>query len=163
MPQLDPSSFSPQLVWLLITFVAMYFIMARVALPRIGQVLEERQSRIDDNLGMAESYKAEAEAAAVEYEKALTEARSQAQSVVRQVAEELAAEAAKQQDVLAEKLAVKIAAAEQSIADARTAAMENVRGIAIEVAADIASKVGGVDATDKQMESAIDSALQERH
>jgi F-type H+-transporting ATPase subunit b len=45
MPQLDFSTFSPQLIWLVITFLGLYLLMSRVALPRIGGVIEQRQSR----------------------------------------------------------------------------------------------------------------------
>ncbi|MDA0676265.1 MAG: F0F1 ATP synthase subunit B', partial [Proteobacteria bacterium] len=55
MPQLATGDFVPQLVWLAITFIALYVVMWRVALPRIVDVLEERQRRIDDDLLMAES------------------------------------------------------------------------------------------------------------
>ena len=76
MPQLDISVFAPQIVWLTITFLAMYFLMAKVALPRIAQVLDERQTRIDDNLEKAAALKKEAEDAATAYESSLAQARS---------------------------------------------------------------------------------------
>ncbi|HHI81664.1 MAG TPA: F0F1 ATP synthase subunit B', partial [Rhizobiales bacterium] len=43
MPQLDTSTFMPQLVWLAITFFVLYVIMTRLALPRIGGAIEQRQ------------------------------------------------------------------------------------------------------------------------
>src|SRR3990170_484006 len=45
LPQLNPADFSPQLIWLALTFVVLYLILARVALPRIGEVLDERRER----------------------------------------------------------------------------------------------------------------------
>ena len=78
MPQFDLSTFPTQLVWLVIAFVLLYVLMARVALPRIGQVLEERQEKIDDNLDTAEKLRAETEADSESYEAALVQAREQA-------------------------------------------------------------------------------------
>ena len=59
MPQLDPASFAPQLVWLFISFVALYFLLGRFALPKIGGVIKARQDRLDDDLSQAETMKCE--------------------------------------------------------------------------------------------------------
>ena len=50
MPQLDPSTFVAQLFWLVLSFVILYLLMWRVALPKVADVLQERQERIDDAL-----------------------------------------------------------------------------------------------------------------
>ena len=62
MPQLDISAFSPQIIWLIITFTLLYVLMAKVALPRIGSILEQRQARIDDNLDAAQNLRNESNA-----------------------------------------------------------------------------------------------------
>ena len=78
MPQLDLATFTPQLVWLGITFILLYLVMWRVALPRIGEVLEERQNRIQHDLDEAGRLKGEAEQALADFETSLSEARSKA-------------------------------------------------------------------------------------
>ena len=64
LPQLDASKYPSMVIWLAISFAVLYVLMAKVTLPRIAQVLEKRQDRIDDNLEKATGLKAEAEAAA---------------------------------------------------------------------------------------------------
>ena len=78
MPQLDVASYLPQLVWLAISFVVLYLLMAKLALPRIADVLEERSMRREDNLARAEDLQRQAEAAAEAYENVLAEARGAA-------------------------------------------------------------------------------------
>ena len=71
-PPLDPATFVPQLVWLAIAFGLLYLLLSRVALPRVGEVIEERADRIRRDLDQAEKLKAETEGALAAYEQALT-------------------------------------------------------------------------------------------
>ena len=162
MPQLDFSTFPTQWVWLAITFVVLYVLMAKVALPRVGQVLEERQNRIDDNLEMAGSLKQEAEAAAEAYEKSLTAARAEAQAVIREVAEQVTTEASKKTEELAGKLSVQVKTAEDKITAAKDAAVAGLRDVAIEVAGEIAAKLTDDKVADKAVSAAVDAAMQEQ-
>ena len=79
LPQLDAHTFAPQLFWLVLTFVALYFILSKVALPRIGEVLEERADRIARDLGAAQRLKDDTDKALADYEKALADARHSGQ------------------------------------------------------------------------------------
>ncbi|MGH6952803.1 MAG: F0F1 ATP synthase subunit B', partial [Alphaproteobacteria bacterium] len=105
MPQLDSATFPSQLVWLAITFVALYLVMWRVALPRVAEVLEGRRRRIDDNLERAGTLKDEAKAVLAAYEKTLAEARAHAQASLAAAGAELAAAAQGSHGELASRLA----------------------------------------------------------
>jgi F-type H+-transporting ATPase subunit b len=85
MPQLDITAFSPQIIWLIITFLLLYVLMAKVALPRIGNILEQRQARIDDNLDMAQSLKNESNIDAESYDHTIAEAREQARKSIQEI------------------------------------------------------------------------------
>src|SRR3569623_2748389 len=76
LPQLNPHHFTPQLFWLALTFIALLFVMSRIALPRVGEVIEERRDRIRRDLDAAARLKDETDKALAEYEKALADARS---------------------------------------------------------------------------------------
>ncbi|MDP6688760.1 MAG: F0F1 ATP synthase subunit B', partial [Alphaproteobacteria bacterium] len=84
MPQFWMEDFAPQMVWLVISFIALYLLMARVALPRVANVLETRHGRIADDLDQAQQLKTQAETVIAEYEAALAEARSDAQATIAQ-------------------------------------------------------------------------------
>lgn len=161
MPQFDPAFFAPQLFWLAVTFITLYVLMAKVALPKIGAVLDERQRKIDDNLDKAAQLKAEAEAAVAAYEKALSESRAHAHSVIKEASERLAKQAEERTRDLSAKLAEQIKAGETRIAAAKDAALTNVREVALDVAgATVARLLGGV-ADQSQLEAAVASALKE--
>ena len=94
MPQLDVTTYASQLFWLLLTFVPLYLVITKVALPRIGEVLEARQDKIDDDLKKAAARKEEAEAVMSEYEALQADAHAKAQALLRETQEAMKAEAA---------------------------------------------------------------------
>lgn len=161
MPQLDISTYAPQIVWLVITFLAMYLIMAKVALPRIAQVLDERQSRIDDNLEKATAFRKEADDAAKAYEKSLADARSKAQDEVKVVIDQVNAEAAKAQTALADKLNTELEAAEARISQAKDKALANIKEVSADVAKATVEKLSGVSIDDAAIETAVANAMEQ--
>jgi len=161
LPQLDTSQYAPQVIWLVISFALLYVLMARVALPRIGQVLEERQDRVNDNLEKAGALKAEAESVAEAYEGALADARAEAQAIVHQAAERMAADAAKRLARLSERLETEIKAAEARINEAREQAVANIRQVVVEVAGAAAERLSGGKLDGITLEAAVDAALKE--
>lgn len=163
MPQFDPSVYVVQFVWLAICFVALYVLMAMVALPRIGSVLEERQRRIDDNLDKAQRMKAEAEEVAQQYELTLAKARSQAAEIFNEGAGKVAAEAGIRQKALAAKLEGVIKSGEARIAEAKNKALAEVRSVATDVTQSIAVKLTGIAVESAEAAAAVDQVVKERH
>ncbi len=161
MPQFDPALWPPQLIWLLICFVALYFLMARVALPRIGSVLEERSLKISDALRKAEDLKAAAEAAEAAYEKLMADARAKAQEAVRVVREQSAAEATERHAELEQRLSEEVAAAEARIAKARDEAVAGIRAIATDLTIAATERLIGETIDAKTAASAVGAALKE--
>ena len=74
-PPFNKQTFPSQLLWLTLTFVALYLLMARIALPRIDSLLERRRQRIAGDLAEAQRLKGESDAAIAAYEKSLADAR----------------------------------------------------------------------------------------
>src|SRR5690348_14196378 len=80
-PPFDSSTFASQLVSLVVFFVALYIIVSRIALPRVGAVIDARQNKIEGDLAEAQKLKDESEAALQAYESDLAKARSRAQAI----------------------------------------------------------------------------------
>ena len=158
-PPFDAQSFASQLLWFALTFIALYLLMSRVALPRIGSILEERRRRIADDLAQAQRLKGEFDAAIAAHEKALSEARNRAQTLANETrAKASAAAAARRKDVDA-KLSLHVAEAEKTIAATRSAAMTNVRGIAGEAASAIVERLIGATPAGHEVDEAVSNAL----
>lgn len=142
-PPFQKDTFASQLLWLAIFFVALYLLASRLALPRLGSILEERHSRIAGDFEAAGRMKEEAEAAVAAYEKALADARARAQGMAAEARESLNRRSGAERKTLEEALAARLAAAERAIAATKAAAMTNVRSIAEETAMAIVAKLTG--------------------
>ena len=158
-PPFQAETFPSQLFWLVITFVVLYAVMAKVALPRVGSIIEARRTRIDGDLAEAHKLKASADEAMASYEKALAEARGRAQVIANEMRERLNAEAERNRKALDDKLNAKLADAEKTIAGTKAQAMSNVRAIAVDAAGAIVARLTGSAAADDAVDSAVDSAL----
>lgn len=159
MPQLDPSIFPTQLLWLLLTFIPLYLIVWRLALPRITEVRNARRDRIDDDLDKAERLRAEAQSVLQAYEKVLADAVSQAQVLHRDAAQELAEERARQEAALARRLSDQTRAAEERIAHEKNLAVDQMREAMQDVVRSASERLIGVAVSSQEAETAIRASL----
>ena len=158
LPQLKIETWPSQLFWLVVIFGIGYIFMARIVTPRIGSVLEERRTRLDDDLTRAREASSEAAQTRADYEASLDSARNEAAEFARNAAEDAASKADKEGAKAAKKMATKIAAAETKLAAARSEAESNIVAVAAEAAIDAAQQLAGVKATKAQAEKAVKSA-----
>jgi F-type H+-transporting ATPase subunit b len=146
-------------VSLVVAFVALYLIVSRIALPRVGSLLDERQNAIDGDLTAAQKLKDESDSALKAYESELAAARSRAQAISAETREKLNATSEVERKTLEEQLSLKLAEAEKTIASTRETAMSNVRGIAADAAAAIVQRLTGVLPDGASLDSAVDASL----
>jgi F-type H+-transporting ATPase subunit b len=158
-PPFNPQTFASQLVWLVITFVALYVMLSKVALPRVGAIIERRQKSISDDIADAGKLKVQSDEAIAAYEKALADARARAQAIANETRERQAAEADKTRKRIEGELNTKLAEAEKSIAATKQAAMLNVRGIAADATKAIVERLIGTAPTDAAVDAAVADAL----
>lgn len=159
LPQLDASTFEEQLAWLFLTFVVFYFIVSRIALPKISAVLETREEMIANDIDTADIKRREAEDVKAAFEATLEQARSQAHANALQVKESSAVEFAKVKAELDAKLGAEAAKAEANIAKAVSAAMAELDQVVSDVAGELVKKVSSIDTDKKKLSSAVKSAL----
>ena len=137
------STFGNQIFWLLITLVVIYFILSRIALPRIGAVLAERQGTITNDIAAAENLRAKAIEAEAAYNKALADARLEANRIIAEAKADIQADLDKAIAKADAQIAAKAAEGEKAIAEIRATALENVTEVAKDTAKEIVAAMGG--------------------
>jgi F-type H+-transporting ATPase subunit b len=158
-PPFEHSTFASQLVSLVIAFVALYVIVSRIALPRVGGTIDARHKAIEGDLAEAQKLRDASDSALKAYESELAAARSRAQAIGAETRERLNASAEAERKALEDRLHARLADAEKTIATTRQAAMGNVRGIAADAASAIVQQLTGALPDGNAVNSAVDASL----
>ncbi|MCI4664369.1 MAG: F0F1 ATP synthase subunit B' [Neomegalonema sp.] len=150
LPQLDFSTWPSQIFWLVVSFGALYFILSRLALPKIAETLQARQDQIAGDLDLAGEFEQKAKEAEEAYNAALASARAEA----RKIADKTQAEIKTQMDAAMAEADARIEARATESTTRIAAIRDDARAQATTVAEDIAGALiaklgpaGGVDAS----------------
>jgi F-type H+-transporting ATPase subunit b len=155
-PPFASETYGGQLLWLAITFGALYWLLSRLVLPQLTGILDKRRETIARDLDEAAAMKSRAEQAGEAYEKAMADAKARALALAQETHYKLAAETTGRRKALEQDLARRLAEAEAAISATKNEAMRNVRGIAVETATAIVERFTGKAPPRQTVEAALD-------
>jgi F-type H+-transporting ATPase subunit b len=142
-PPFDTTNFPSQIIWFIVVFLALYFVMSRLAVPQIGGIIAKRRGRIDGDLKEAERLKGETEKAISSYEEALATARKNAHSIAEETRTSIRADLDAKRRSVEDELSQKVATAEARIQQTKDTALGRVGEIAAETAAAVVRQLSG--------------------
>ena len=155
LPQLNYNSYPSQIFWLAVSFVLLYIIVSRIALPRISQILQRRMRNIDADYSAARRYRREAEVLVAEMEETLAQGRSETQELLRNRHHALQAKISEQQAQAQQEIAAEIGEQEQAIDDARSEALAKIDDMATALIEKCVVLAGGKKPTKTALKSAL--------
>ncbi len=158
LPQLDFSTFPNQIFWLIVTLVIIYYVLSRVALPRIASVLAERQGTITNDIAAAEELKAQAAEAEAAYDKALADARAEASRIAEEAKAEIQAEVDEAMAKADAEISERTSESEARIAEIQAGATQAVRDVAKDTARAVVSALG-VEVDEGKIDGAVDGRV----
>ncbi len=147
-----------QIFWLAVALVVIFFVLSRIALPRIAAILAERQGSITNDLAAAEDLKVKASEAEAAYDKALADARTDAQAIVAQTKADIKADLDAAMAHADAEISAKTAEGEKAIAEIRAGALAAVKDVAKDTAREIVAAMGG-KADAKTVNAAVTSQM----
>jgi F-type H+-transporting ATPase subunit b len=142
LPQLDFSTFGNQIFWLAVALVVLYFILSRIALPRIAAVLAERQGTITNDLTAAEELRTRAVEAEEAYKQALADARTEAQKIIAETKAAIRKDLDRANEEADAEIKARTAEGDKKIADIRAGALDAVKEVARDVTAELVAAMG---------------------
>lgn len=161
MPQLDFATFPTQIFWLCITFLLLYLVMWKVVIPRISGVLEERQSRVENDLERAEQLQLEATSVLAAYEDSISNGKLEAQKIIQEATLQIAESQAHREAEALERISAITAEAEGKINAARNDAIADIRSVAAELVQITVLKLSGSEVSKEEALSTVETVNQE--
>lgn len=157
MPQLEPDKalFTAQLFWLAVTFIALYFILAKSVLPKIQAVITNRRKTLSDNLAAAEEARLAATTAEEDLKKQLETAKQEARRLSDEALQKARATIAEKQSAIETKLSEDISAHEKSLNAKRQELVQSVEDISLDAATNILSDVFGLTVSSTDLKSGL--------
>ncbi|NAZ37573.1 F0F1 ATP synthase subunit B' [Rubellimicrobium sp. CFH 75288] len=143
MPQLDPSTFGNQIFWLLVALVAIWLILSRIVVPRVGAILAARRDAVEGDLRAAERLRAQAAEAEAAYEKAVADARAEAGRIAAETRATIQAELAAALAEADRRIEAKSAESAAALAAIEADAQRTVDAVARDVARALVEALGG--------------------
>ena len=158
LPQLavfEDGSFTNQIAWLVLTFLVLYIVVSRIALPKLSALIEDRETRLQDDLGKAEHDRKKADEVKQQYEASLLSAKANAQKVLAEARANIQATLTAETKTLDEKLGDQTSKAEAEVMAAKAKALEEIQDVASEATADMFEKLTGQTITAAKLAKAV--------
>ena len=147
MPQLDFSTFLPQIFWLFISLSFLYIVLSRYALPRVSDVIEERKDIIAQDIDSAKKYSEESEKAIEELNLKLSEAKTSSQNLINKSIQDIKEDSEIKKSSLIKKINNEISEAEGEIKEKKETALAEISSISESLAIEMLESlsVGEID------------------
>ena len=156
MPQLNPEFWTAQIFWLILIFLALYVINWKIFLPKITNSIENRKSRIINDLSEAEKLKENAEKKLIEYNKIISDARKEAIKIINENKKKLESDIENKKRKFSEEIEKELSNAEKEIKNLKKESVLNINKIAKEISSEIVKQVIGSDVNMSNVSAIID-------
>ena len=155
MPQLNPEFFVSQLFWLVVTFSFLLVFLWRISLPRIGNILEKRERKINEDLTAAKELQSEAENIQDKIEQQLKQARSDASELIKSSSASFQDKAQNEITKLEKELDEKITDSSNKIEKSKNESLNQIQSQINEITKLTLSKVTSFELTDDEIKNAV--------
>ena len=147
MPQLDFSTFLPQIFWLFISLSFLYIVLSRYALPRVSDVIEERKDIIAQDIDSAKKFSSETDLAIEELNMKLSEAKINSQSLMNNSLQEIKESNEEKKSILLKEINDDIVAAEAKIQEKKEESLSEISSVSEDIAIEMLGNlsIGEID------------------
>ncbi len=162
MPQLNPEFWAAQIFWLILTFSSLYLIIWKVFLPKITLSIENRKSRVVNDLDEAQKLKENAEKKLNEYNKIIEESKKEAKKIIEDSKKKLDRDIKNKKYKFNDEIEKELMAAEKEIKDLKKSSISNINNIAAETSAEIIKQIINIEVNKSSVSAIVDDVVKRK-
>ena len=162
MPQLNPEFWAAQIFWLILTFSSLYLIIWKVFLPKITLSIENRKSRVVNDLDEAQKLKENAEKKLNEYNKIIEESKKEAKKIIEDNKKKLDRDIKNKKYKFNDEIEKELMAAEKEIKDLKKSSISNINNIAAETSAEIIKQIINIEVNKSSISAIVDDVVKRK-
>ena len=162
MPQLNPEFWAAQIFWLILTFSSLYLIIWKVFLPKITLSIENRKSRVVNDLDEAQKLKENAEKKLNEYNKIIEESKKEAKKIIEDNKKKLDRDIKNKKYKFNDEIEKELIAAEKEIKDLKKSSISNINNIAAETSAEIIKQIINIEVNKSSVSAIVDDVVKRK-
>jgi F-type H+-transporting ATPase subunit b len=156
MPQLNPEFWAAQIFWLILIFSSLYFIIWKIFLPKITYSIENRKSRVVNDLDEAQKLKENAEKKLDEYNKIIEESEKKAKKIIEDSKKKLDQDIQSKKQKFIDEIEKELVAAGKEIKDLKKSSISNISNIAAEISAEVIRQIINVEVNKSNVFAIVD-------
>jgi F-type H+-transporting ATPase subunit b len=159
MPQLDPEFWASQVFWLILIFSILYLVIWKIFLPKINYSIENRKSRIVNDLDEAQKLKESAEKKLKEYNKIIENSKQEAKKIIEDERKKLDQDIENKKKDFNNQIEKEITAVEKEIKDLKKTSLSNISKIASETSAELMKKIINTEVNKSNVSAIVDDII----
>ena len=159
MPQLDPKFWYAQIFWLILIFSVLYFIIWKIFLPKITYSIENRKSRIINDLDEASKLKESAEKKLEEYNKVIEKTKKEAKKIIEDSRKKIDKDIEEKKKKFNDEVEKEIVTAENEIKELKKSSISNINTIAVETSAEVIKQIISTEVNRSNLSAIVDEVI----
>tara|TARA_B100000959_G_scaffold274733_1_gene327067 strand:- start:376 stop:954 length:579 start_codon:yes stop_codon:yes gene_type:complete len=159
MPQLNPKFWTAQVFWLILIFSILYLVIWKIFLPKITYSIENRKSKIVNDLDQAQKLKEIAEKKLNEYNKIIEDSKNEAKKIIEDSRKKLDQDIENKKKDFNIQIEKEISAAEKEIKDLKKASISNISKIASETSSELVKKIINTEVNKSNVSAVVEDII----
>tara|TARA_Y100000813_G_scaffold88392_1_gene62698 strand:- start:434 stop:1006 length:573 start_codon:yes stop_codon:yes gene_type:complete len=162
MPQLDPTYWASQVFWLTIIFSAIYFLIAKIFVPKIKGNIDARESQIRKDIDEANSLKEEADKKLQKYNSLIDEAKLEARKILSEGRKKINEDIQAKKDQIEKDIQKETLGATKEIEKFKINSQNKVNIISEEIISEIIQDIFKEDLNKSSIKATVSEVMKER-
>ena len=156
MPQLNPEFWAAQVFWLILIFSILYLVIWKIFLPKINYSIENRKSRIVNDLDEAQKLKESAEKKLKEYNEIINNSKKEAKKIIEESQKKLEKDIEIKKKKISEEIDEELKIVEKEIRDLKKSSISNIVKISSEISSEITKQLIDTDVNKSSVAAIVD-------